>query len=126
MRRGLGSGFLVGLLIAWGVNIVILLVIDRLFGGVEIGRWGPLLIGAAVFGLANAVLKPILAILTLPLIIVTLGLFYFVLNIAMLAVAELIAPDFTIDGFWTYVGAAIVAWLVNWLLHSVLDTLGIR
>ena len=122
MRRGLGSGFLVGLLIAWGVNIVVLLVIDWLFAGVEIGRWGPLLLGAAVFGLANAVLKPILAILTLPLIIITLGLFYFALNVAMLAVAELIAPDFSIDGFWTYVGAAIVAWLVNWLLNTLLDT----
>jgi putative membrane protein len=126
VRRGRGSGFLAGVLIAWGVNIVILLVIDWLFGGVEIGRWGPLLLGAAVFGLANAVLKPILAILTLPLIIITLGLFYFALNIAMLAVAELIAPDFTIDGFWTYVGAAIVAWLVNWVLHSLLDNLGLR
>lgn len=121
MRRGRGSGFLVGVLIAWGVNVVILLVIDWLFAGVEIGRWGPLLLGAAVFGLANAVLKPILAILTLPLIIITLGLFYFALNVAMLAVAELIAPDFSIDGFWTYVGAAIVAWLVNWVLSSVLD-----
>jgi putative membrane protein len=120
MRRG----FLVGVLIAWGVNVVILLVIDWLFGGVEIGRWGPVLIGAAVFGLANAFVKPVLAFLTFPLIILTLGLFYFALNIAMLALAELIAPDFSIDGFWTYVGAAIVAWLVNWLLHSLLDAVG--
>jgi putative membrane protein len=118
--------FVVGALIGWGVNIVILLVIDSLFGGVAIGRWGPILIGAAVFGLANAVLKPILAVLTLPLIIVTLGLFYFALNVAMLGVAEWIAPDFPIDGFWTYVGAAIVAWLVNWVLHSLLDNLGLR
>jgi putative membrane protein len=124
VRRRSGSGFVVGLLIAWGVNIVVLLVIDWLFAGVEIGRWGPLLLGAAVFGLANAVLKPILAVLTLPLIIVTLGLFYFALNVAMLALAEWIAPDFVIEGFWTYVGAAIVAWLVNWLLHSLLDTVG--
>jgi putative membrane protein len=121
MRRGSGSGFLVGVLIAWGVNIVVLLVIDWVFGGVEIGRWGPLLLGAAVFGIANAFVKPVLAILTLPLIIVTLGLFYFVLNIVMLALAEWVAPDFTIDGFWTYVGAAIVAWLVNWVLHMLLD-----
>jgi putative membrane protein len=121
MRRGSGSGFLVGVLIAWGVNIVVLLVIDWVFGGVEIGRWGPLLLGAAVFGIANAFVKPVLAILTLPLIIVTLGLFYFVLNIVMLALAEWIAPDFSIDGFWTYVGAAIVAWLVNWVLSAILD-----
>ena len=69
----MGQRFLVGALIAWGVNIVILIVIDWLFDSVEIGRWGPLLLGAAVFGLANAVVKPVLTILTFPLIIVTLS-----------------------------------------------------
>jgi putative membrane protein len=118
------QGFVVGALIGWGVNIVILLVLDRLFDGIEIGRWGSILLGAAVLGIANAILKPLLAAVTLPLIIVTLGLSYFALNIAMLALAELIAPDFTIDGFWTYVGAVIVAWLVNWVLSALLDSLG--
>ena len=107
---------LVLLLVGWGVNVVALLVIDWLFDGVEIGRWGSVLLGAAVLGLGNAILKPILALLTLPLILVTFGLFYFVLNVAMLALAEWIAPDFSIDGFWTYVGATIVVWLVNWIL----------
>lgn len=115
------GGFLVGALIGWGVNIVALIVIDWLFGSVEIGRWGPLLLGAAVLGVANAILKPILTILTLPLIIITLGLSYFALNILMLALAEWIAPDFSIDGFWTYVGAAIVVWLVNWVLYSLFE-----
>jgi putative membrane protein len=71
--------------------------------------------------IGNAILKPILAILTLPLIIVTFGLAYFAINIAMLALAEWIAPRFSIDGFWTYVGATIVAWLVNVVMHWVLD-----
>ena len=117
MREGVAVRALVG----WGVNIVALLVIDWLFGSVEIGRWGSILLGAAVLGLANAFLKPVLTILTLPLILITLGVFYFVLNIAMLALAEWIAPDFVINGFWTYVGATIVVWLVNWILYSVLD-----
>jgi putative membrane protein len=121
MRRGAGEGFLISALVAWGVNIVALLVIDWLFGSVEIGRWGSVLIGAAVLGIANAILKPVLTILTLPLILVTLGLSYFALNIAMLALAEWIAPNFTIEGLWTYVGATIVVWLVNWVLHSLLD-----
>jgi putative membrane protein len=112
---------LLRILIAWGVNIVALLVIDWLFDGVEIGRWGSVILGAAVLGIANAILKPILAILTLPLILVTLGLFYFLLNIAMLALAEWITPDFSIDGFWTYVGATIVVWLVNWILNTLFD-----
>ena len=72
--------------------------------------------------IANAIVKPILTILTLPLIAVTLGLFYFVINIAMLALAEWIAPDFSIDGFWTYVGAVIVAWLVNWVVSSIVNS----
>ena len=97
-----------------------LIVCDWLFDGVTIGGWGPLLIGAAVLGLANWIVKPILAILTLPLIILTLGLFYFAINVAMLALAEWIAPDFSIDGFWTYVGATIVIWLVNVVVGGLL------
>lgn len=119
----MNQGLAVRALIGWGVNIVALLVIDWLFDGVDIGRWGPILLGAAVLGLANAVLKPILAVLTFPLIFVTLGLWYFVLNMLMLALAEWIAPDFTIDGIWTYVGATIVVSLVNWILYSLLDSM---
>jgi putative membrane protein len=119
----MGRGLAVAALVGWGFNIAALLVIDWLFDGVQIGRWGSVLLGAAVLGLANTILKPVLALLTLPLILLTLGLFYFALNIAMLALAEWIAPDFSIDGFWTYVGATIVVWLVNWVLHSLLDSL---
>ena len=112
---------LIRALIGWGVNVVALLVIDGIYDTVEIGRWGPILLGAAVLGLANAILKPVLTILTFPIILFTLGLFYFVLNMAMLALAEWIVPDFSIEGFWTYVGATIVVWLVNWALHALLD-----
>ena len=115
----------IGALIGWGVNIVALIVVDWLFGSVDIGRWGSLLLGAGVLAIANAVLKPILAVLTLPLIVVTLGLSYFALNILMLALAEWIAPHFSIDGFWTYVGSVIVIWLVNWVLNLLLDALGV-
>jgi putative membrane protein len=111
---------LVSALLGWGVNIVALLVIDAIFDSIEIGRWGSILLGAAVLGLANAFVKPVLAILTLPVILLTLGLSYFAINVLMLALAEWIAPEFTIDGFWTYVGATIVVWLVNWILNSLL------
>jgi putative membrane protein len=112
--------FLVSALAGWGINIVALLVIDSLFDSVEIGRWGSVLIGAAVLGIANAVVKPVLTVLALPLIVVTLGLAYFAINVAMLALAEWVASDFSIDGFWTYVGATMVVWLVNWILNVVL------
>ena len=111
---------LVSALLGWGVNIVALLVIDEIFDSIEIGRWGSILLGAAVLGLANAFVKPVLAILTLPVILLTLGLGYFAINVLMLALAEWIAPDFKIDGFWTYVWATIVVWLVNWILNSLL------
>ena len=112
--------FVISALIGWGINIVALLLVDGIFDSVEIGRWWPVLIGAAVLGIANAVVKPVLAVLALPLIIVTLGLAYFAINVLMLALAEWIATDFSIDGFWTYVGATIVVWLVNWVLNSAL------
>jgi putative membrane protein len=107
------------LLLAWLANIVSLMVADWMFDGVSIERWWPLLLGAAVLGIANTIIKPILTLLTLPLVIVTLGLFYFAINVLMLALAEWIAPDFSIDGFWTYVGATIVVSIVNWAMYWI-------
>lgn len=113
----------VRLLVLWGINTLALIVVDWLFGGVTIGDWGSLLLGSAVLTVGNAFVKPILALLTFPLIIVTFGLAYFAINVLMLALAEWIAPEFSIDGFWTYVGATIVVWLVNvtvgWLLDRI-------
>jgi len=119
MRRGPDAVDAVRLLVHWGINVLALIVIDWIFDSIEIRRWGPVLLGAVVLGLANWILKPILAILTLPLIIVTLGVGYFAINVAMLALAEWVAPDFSIDGFWTYVGATIVVWLVNAVVGAI-------
>ena len=112
---------LVGIVLRLAINAAALWVANVLWEGVRIHGWAAYLIGALVLGLANAILKPILAFLTLPLIIVTLGLFYLVINIAMVALAEWIAPNFSIDGFWSYVGTVVVIWAVNWLAHQVLD-----
>ena len=106
-------------LLAWLANALSLAVADWIFGGVVIDGWWPLIIGGAVLGIANTILKPILTILTLPLVILTLGLALFAINVAMLALAEWIAPDFSINGFWTYVGATIVVWLANYILHGL-------
>ena len=96
------------LLLSWLSNILALLVADWIFSGVSIEGWWPLILGAAVLGIANTIVKPILTLLTLPLVLITLGLFYFVINVFMLVLAEWIAPDFSIHGFWTYIGATIV------------------
>ena len=109
------------LALAIAINALALWVANGLFDGVRIHGWAAYLIGAAVLGIANAFLKPLLTVLTLPLIILTLGLFYLVINIAMVALAELIAPNFSVDGFWAYVGTVVVVWLVNWAGHALAD-----
>ncbi len=103
------------LVIAWGINLAALWAANAIWDGVRIHGWEAYLIGSAVLGIANAVLKPLLTILTLPLIIITLGFFYLVINIGMIALAEWIAPNFSIDGFWTYVGTVLVVSAVNWI-----------
>ena len=115
--------FLARIALAIGVNALALWVANAIWDSVSIHGFWAYLIGALVLGLANAVLKPILAILTLPLIIFTLGLFYLLINIAMVALAEWIAPNFSIDGFWTYVGTVLIVWLVNWIGYSILGEL---
>ena len=111
------------LLFAWLANILSLAVAYWIFSGVHIDGIWPLVIGGAVLGIANTIVKPILTLLTLPLVIVTLGLFLIVINILVLLLVEWITPDFSIDGFWTYVGAAIVVWIVNYVLHAVFGNL---
>ena len=109
------------LVVAWAINAAALWVANAIFGGVRIHGWWAYIIGTAVLGIANAVIKPVLTILTLPLIIVTLGLFLLAINIAMVALAEWIAPNFSIDGFWTYVGVVVIVWLVNWVANQLID-----
>jgi putative membrane protein len=113
--------WLVRLAVAWAINAAALWAADALWGSVRIHGWAAYLIGAAVLGIANTVLRPVLALLTLPLIIVTLGFAYLAINIAMVALAEWVAPNFSIDGFWTYVGVVVVVWAVNWIGREVAD-----
>ena len=118
----------VRLAVVYGINVLALIVVDWIFDSVSIGRWGSLLWAAVILTIGNLIIKPILTILTLPLIIVTFGLAYFAINVLVLALAEWLTPQFSIDGFWTYVGAAIVVWLVNlvvgWLLERVMGDQG--
>src|SRR5439155_24830256 len=92
------------LAVAWAINAAALWATNALWDGVSIHGWAAYLIGSAVLGVANTVIKPLLAVLTLPLIIITLGFFYLVINIAMVALAAWIAPNLSIHCFWTYVG----------------------
>ena len=110
---------MVRLAIALAINAAALWVADRLFAGVHIHGWKAYVIGAIVLGIANSFIKPILTLLTLPIVILTAGLFMLVINIAMLALTAWITPNFSVHGFWTYVGTVIVLWLVNWAGHEL-------
>jgi putative membrane protein len=112
----------VRILVGWGINVLALLVADWLFDGFTIDRWGPVIFAGAVFGLANVFLKPLLTFIALPLIILTFGIAYFFVNVVVLLFTEWVTPDFSIDGFWTYVGATIVIWLVNWIVWTIVDS----
>jgi len=109
------------IILAIAINMLALWVANALWDSVNIHGFWAYFIGADVLGIANAVIKPILAILTLPLIVLTLGIFYLFINILMVLLAEWIAPNFSIDGFWTYVGVVFIIWLVNWVASLAVD-----
>ena len=113
-------GFAAWFAITLGINVLALLVINWLFDSIGIQGFWSYALGALTLTIGNAILKPILAILTLPLIVLTFGIAYFAINVAMLALAEWVAPRFSVDGFWTYVGATIVLWLVNVAMQGLL------
>ena len=83
--------------------------------GVHINNTTTLLIAAVLLGVVNAIVKPIAFILTLPVTILTLGLFLFVLNAAMVALVAWILPGFHLDGFKAALLTAIVVWIVSWI-----------
>lgn len=83
-----------------------------------------LLAAAAVFTVVNWVVKPVVAILSIPLIIVTLGVAYFFVNVLMLLVTDWVVADFEAGGFWTVVGATIVVWVVNLVIAAFLHDVG--
>jgi len=119
-------GLAARLVVAWGINALALWVADALWSSVTINGWKAYLIGSAVLGIANALIKPVLALITLPLIVITLGVFYLFINIGMVLLAEWIAPDFSIDGFWTYVGVVFIVWAVNFAADIVLGRTALR
>ncbi len=109
------------LLIGWVSNVAALFVASWALSGVTYGNeWWTLFIAAAVFTIVNAWIKPFVALLSIPFIIVTLGLFYFLINVLMLYVTDWVVPDFEISTFWWGVLAAIIVSFVNMLLGPLL------
>lgn len=113
----------VQLLLSWLVNALVLAIVGWTFTAVDTGTTRQLLTAAALFGVLNTVLKPILKLLTLPFAIVTLGLAWFGVSMLMLWITDALVTGFDIHGFWALVGATVAVWLVNLLLEAFLYAL---
>ena len=93
------------------------IVAGWLLSGVEIRSYGTSLLVAFVLAILNLILKPILVILTIPITIVTLGLFLLVINALIALIASDIVPGFYIDGFWWAVAFSIIVSILNYLIN---------
>lgn len=110
------------LLLRWVLNALALLVVANVIPGIHIDTFYHALIAALVLGLANALIRPILFVLTLPITIVTLGLFAFVINALMILFASTVVKGFTVTGLMPAFLAAIALWLMslitNWFIQQ--------
>jgi putative membrane protein len=106
-------------LVFWGVNTLLLWVASELFASVHYDGLGALLVAGLLFGIAHTVIKPILVILTLPVTVLTLGLFLLVINALILLLVAFVVPGFTVAGFWPAVGVALFISVLNLLLNML-------
>lgn len=113
---------MMGLLLVWILNAVALLVVAYVLPGISVASFGSAMVAALVLGLLNTLVKPVLVVLTLPITLVTLGLFLLVLNALLFWFAGSVLKGFSVDGFgWALLGAlvySIVAGLLAGLLVS--------
>lgn len=115
---------MVGFLLRAAITALGLWVASEVFSGLSFESASKLIVAALLLGVVNAVVRPLAFILTLPLTVLTLGLFLLVLNAAMVGLVAWIVPGFEIAGFWTAVGAALVVSLVSWAASSAIGSSG--
>jgi len=110
------------LLLNWLLSAVALLIVSFLVPGFHVEGFKAALIAAVIIGLINATLGLILKLITLPLTLLTLGVFWWVVNALMLMVASsLLSPSFRVDGFlWAFLGAIVLS-LVNMVLRKLTE-----
>jgi len=111
---------MMNLLIAWLVNTVSLIAVAYLMPSIRVDTFVTALIAALVLGLVNAVIRPVLVLLTLPVTLLTLGLFIFVINGLLFWAVGSFVKGFVVDGFWAGFLGAIVYSLISWLLSALL------
>jgi putative membrane protein len=113
-----------GILIRWLILTVAILSAAYLLDGMEVRGFISAFFAAAILGILNAVLRPVLIILTLPLNILSLGLFTFVINAFLLKMASGVIPGFEVHGFWPALFGSLIISLVSWLLSSLINDRG--
>jgi putative membrane protein len=107
------------LTLSWVANAIVLAVVTVVLSGVKSDTVGDLIRAALLFGILNTILKPVLRLLTLPLAFITLGLIWFGVAMVMLWLTSIFIDGFSIHGFWTYVWATVIVWVVNVVLDFV-------
>ncbi len=113
-----------GILLRWLVLTAAILLASYLVKGIEVHGFWSAFFAAAILGILNAFLRPILIILTLPLNILTLGLFTFVINGLLLKMVSGVISGFEVHGFWPAVFGSIIISIVSWLLSSFVNERG--
>ncbi len=113
-----------GLFIRWLMLTVAIMAAAYVLDGIEIKGFFSAFFAAAILGILNALLRPILLLITLPLNILTLGLFTFVINALMLMMASGVIAGFHVQGFWWAVVGSLIISAVSWLLTSLVNDQG--
>lgn len=113
-----------GLLLRWLILSLAIVVAAYLFPGIRVEGFGTALVAALVLGILNAFFRPILILLTLPINILTLGLFTFVINALLLMMTSGVIGGLVVDGFGSALLGALIISLVSWLLSSFVNDQG--
>lgn len=115
---------MIGFLLRAAVTALGLWVASEILDGLVFESPSKLIVAAILLGVVNAFVRPLAFVLTLPLTVLTLGLFVLVVNAAMVGLVAWIVPGFEIAGFWTAVGAALIVSLVSWAASSAIGSSG--
>jgi putative membrane protein len=105
-------------LVTWAFNLAALWVAAVLLSGIDYDGFWVLVVASLVFSVVNIFVRPLVILFTLPLVIITLGIALFFINLFMLYLTSWIVDDFTIDSFWWAILATIIVWIVNVILEA--------
>jgi putative membrane protein len=108
------------ILLVWLVNAAALFALPFVFTSIHVDSFGAALVAALVLGLINTLIRPILVFLTLPVTVLTLGLFIFIINGLLFWAVGSYVQGFRVDGFWSGVFGAIVYSVISWILSALI------